>query len=281
MWSRRDRMPRLLAAVLLCAAAVSAPVAAHASAPASASSGAVTCPTVPPSPAPTGALDMSATVIGPPSSESSPCLPGATGSSRSGATSSTQGSGSRSASSGVSTAPSSVSTVQAVTPSPSPAAGAVDLGGVVHVGGLVSEVRLTPNPFEGSTLLSFTVRNVSTTTFDATADFWMEGPFGNRLAQTDAVQLPQLKAGESRVVSADLSGAGQWGLVTAHATFRPPAEVGGTTLSPLTRDTTVLVFPWLVALLLLAAAGAVIVVQIVLRLRRSATEVELGAGAPA
>jgi len=138
----------------------------------------------------------------------------------------------------------------------------------MYVSGLSSDVRLTANPFEGSTLLSFTVRNVSTTTFDATADFWMEGPFGNRLSAVDAVAVTQLKAGESRVVSADLAGAGQWGLVTAHVTLRPPAEVGGTTLTPLTRDATVFVFPWLIALLLLATAIAAMVLQLV-RSRRT------------
>ncbi len=132
----------------------------------------------------------------------------------------------------------------------------------MHVGGLLSDVRISPNPFGGSALLSFTVRNVSKSTFDATADFWMEGPFGNRVAQVDAVTVSQLKAGESRVVSAELPGVGQWAVLTAHATFRPPAEVEGTQLSPLTRDVTVFVLPWMIVSVLLLAGIALALVQL-------------------
>jgi hypothetical protein len=154
------------------------------------------------------------------------------------------------------------------------------MGGVVHVGGLASDVRLSANPFGGSAVLSFTVRNVSKSTFDATADFWIEGPFGNRLASVDAVTIAQLKAGESRVISADVPGIGQWPVLTAHATFRPPAEVDGTSLSPLTRDATVFVFPWFVALLALLGAAVVAVVRIV-RVVRTQAEGDLGLGVPA
>ncbi|MFJ4038421.1 hypothetical protein ACIPVB_10075 [Microbacterium sp. NPDC090007] len=277
-------MPRLSAVALITAAAVLAPATlpSAGASPARAASG-VTCPTAAPSAAATGAVDMSATVIGPPSSQSSPCRAASAGASGAGAPAkgAAGGTGVR-AGSGAGTAPagSGSETVSIVSPSPSPAPGAVDLGGVVHVGGLLSNVRISPNPFGGSAALSFTVRNVSTSTFDATADFWMEGPLGNRVAQIDAVAVSQLRAGESRVVSAELGGVGQWTVLTAHATFRPPAEVEGTQLSPLTRDVTVFVFPWLVVAGLLLAGIAFAVVQL-WRSRRDAEADDLAIGVPA
>jgi len=277
----RVGMPRLVAALLLATAVTSLPVAAHA-APVSVRSGEVTCPTVAPSPAPSGGVDMAATVIGPPSSQSSPCLPRSGGAGAGGAGASSSSSGSRSSAGAGSSVSTGSSTVQAGTPSPAPSlvVGDVDLGGIVHVGGLTSDVRLSANPFGGAALLSFTVRNVSASTFDATADFWIQGPFGNRLASIDAVTIAQLKAGESRVVSAEVPGVGQWTVVTAHATFRPPAEVDGTTLSPLTRDATVFVFPWFAVLVVLLAAVILVAVRIV-RVARARAGDELGLGVPA
>lgn len=277
-------MPRLSAVVLVAAVAVTGPAQLASAAPAIDAQG-VTCPTAVPTLAPTasGSVDMSATVIGPPSSESSPCLPAPTGAKGAGgpAGNTSTGAGGRSGAGtgSSSTGPGSETVSTVVSPSPSPAPGDVDLGGVVHVGGLLSDVRISPNPFGGSALLSFTVRNVSKSTFDATADFWMEGPFGNRVAQVDAVNVSQLKAGESRVVSAELPGVGQWTVLTAHATFRPPAEVEGTSLSPLTRDVTVFVFPWMVASALLLAGIAFGVARL-WRSRRTDTD-ELAIGVPA
>ncbi len=280
----RGWMPRLSAVALIAAAAVLAPATlpSAVAVPVLGAQG-VTCPTAAPSVAPTGALDMSATVIGPPSSQSSPCLPAPAGATGQGAPSkgAAGGTGGRSGS-GAATAPagSGSETVSSVSPSPTPAPNEVDLGGVVHVGGLLSDVRISPNPFGGSALLSFTVRNVSKSTFDATADFWMEGPFGNRVAQVDAVTVSQLKAGESRVVSAELPGVGQWAVLTAHATFRPPAEVEGTQLSPLTRDVTVFVLPWMIVSVLLLAGIALALVQL-WRSRRDAAADDLAIGVPA
>ncbi len=278
----RGWVMRMSAVVLAAAVAVIGHAPLASAAPALGAQG-VTCPTAAPTPGSTGAVDMAATVIGPPSSESSPCLLAPAGSAGAGAPAkgtSTGAGGRSSAGTGSSVTGSGSGMVSSVSPSPSPAPGDVDLGGVVHVGGLLSDVRISPNPFGGSALLSFTVRNVSKSTFDATADFWMEGPFGNRVAQVDAVSVPQLKAGESRVVSAELPGVGQWAVLTAHATFRPPAEVEGTQLSPLTRDVTVFVLPWMIVSALLLAGIAVVAVQM-WRSRRDAAADDLAIGVPA
>jgi hypothetical protein len=153
---------------------------------------------------------------------------------------------------------------------PSPTTDEVDLGGVLNVGGLSSASIPSLNPFAGELQMWFTVRNVSRSTVQATAQFWMEGIFGNRISGVDGVLIADLKPGEVRTVSAELPGVGQWTVITAHATFNPPETVDGAELSPLTRDTTVFSLPWLMVLIASVALGAWATVQI---LRRRAVAV--------
>ncbi|MFJ6652772.1 hypothetical protein ACIQLJ_08255 [Microbacterium sp. NPDC091313] len=155
-----------------------------------------------------------------------------------------------------------------VSPSPSASSGSlddVDLGGILSIGGLTTASTPSPNPFSGEVQVWFTVRNVSRSTIDLTADFWMENVLGLRIATIEGVQVAGMKPGETRTVSADLPGAGQWTVLTTHARIDPPAEVDGTALSSLTRDATVFVLPWLLLLIAALATVVAIVVPLVRR----------------
>lgn len=214
------------------------------------------------SPAPTeGGVDMTATILGP---ATDPCAPPPTsnGSGSTGSTGSPTTSGSRGGSGGASTGASSA--VETATEKPAPQQGDIDLGGVVHVGGLTSTYLPSLNPFGGEIALAFVVRNVSQTTFDSSARFWMENPFGGRVAES-VVDISALKPGESRVVSMRLPGAGQWTVLTAHATFTPPETVEDTALSPLTRDATVFALPWFLLLLIVLGVVTAVIVTVVRR----------------
>lgn len=120
----------------------------------------------------------------------------------------------------------------------------VDLGGVLYISGLSSSYGWSINPLDGESETSFTVRNVSNTTFSSTADFWLDGPFGNRVSEAKGVRITDLKPGESRIVDATLGGIGQWTFVNVHATLRPPKTVEGVELDSITRDKFVVVLPW-------------------------------------
>lgn len=131
--------------------------------------------------------------------------------------------------------------------------GEVDLGGILYISGLSSAYDWSLNPFAGSNETSFTVRNVSKTTFSSTARFWMDGPFGNRISEVKGVKITDLKPGEARVVDARLGGVGQWTFVNMHATLSPPKTVDGVELDSITRDQFVVILPW--AILVLAVLG--------------------------
>ncbi|MBC7723583.1 MAG: hypothetical protein H7146_02400 [Burkholderiaceae bacterium] len=121
-----------------------------------------------------------------------------------------------------------------------------DLGGILYLSGLTTTTMMSPNPFDGTVHGYFTVRNVSGTTLTSSARFWLDGPFGNQLSEVTGIDIVDLKPDESRVIDATLAGVGQWTFMTAHATLTPPDVVEGTTLSPITRDSVVVVAPWLV-----------------------------------
>lgn len=145
--------------------------------------------------------------------------------------------------------------------SPSPAPGEISVGGVLYVGGLNVSTSPMLDPLDGVVDLRLTVRNASKTPFDSTVRFWMTSAFGTELDRVTDVEVIELAPGEVRTVTARLQHAGQWTLVNAHATITPPKEIEGTRLHPATRDRSALVFPWLLAVLAVAAAATLSIVR--------------------
>lgn len=149
-------------------------------------------------------------------------------------------------------------------------AGEISNDGVLYVGGINSAVTLSADPRAGSVKMWFTVRNASSSTIDATADFTLSGKvFGNSIDSVEAVPITGLAAGETRVVSAELHGAGQWTLLDARVTLTPGDTVDGVAQLPVSRDGMVFVFPWL----LVVAVGGGVTTFFVLRAVRLTTGV--------
>lgn len=143
----------------------------------------------------------------------------------------------------------------AAAPAAPPTADEVSLGGVLFVGGLAGGYSPSLNPLAGQLQVWFTVRNASESTIDATADFWLEGPFGNRISHVDDVKVDALEPGEKRTISATLTGVGQWTFVSAHTKFTPPAQVDNAELSSFTRDANVFAPPWLIGVGIVVGLG--------------------------
>ncbi|MFZ8757101.1 hypothetical protein ACO03V_06745 [Microbacterium sp. HMH0099] len=265
--ARRGALVAALAGTVLALAPVV--VSAATAAPSAASAGMVlVCPTpsAAPTPAPTGApsdgVGITAVVCGPTAASGGGTSPTA---GLGGARGSSSSTGSRSGSGSATGTAQTPSSVAPGTTDDAVAEDAVDLGGILSIGGLTTGSSLSLNPFGGDVQVSFTVRNTSRSTIDATADFWMENAFGMRLATVDGVAVAGLKPGETRTVGADLPGAGQWTVLTTHARLNPPAQVDGVDLSSLTRDATVIVVPWLLLLMLLGSAVAATAVVLLRR----------------
>lgn len=139
---------------------------------------------------------------------------------------------------------------------PVTAADEVDLGGGLFAGGISTSYIPSLNPFTGEVDVKVGVRNASKSTIDLSADFWLGGPFGNRLGGSGTVTVTGLKPGEKRIVSAVVPGAGQWGIVNAHATITPPAQIDGVDTKKVQRDAMVVIPPlYLMGLVVFALLG--------------------------
>ena len=147
--------------------------------------------------------------------------------------------------SGGSTAPSQ-SPSASPAPGTTPAPGDDSAAGIVFVSGVTSHYIWSPNPLHSSAQLRFTVRNVSKTSFDSTARFWVTTTFGARVSESRVLSVRGLKPRETRVIRATLGGLGQWTVLQAHAIFTPPTKVQGTPLAPITRDAFIFVPPVIV-----------------------------------
>lgn len=127
---------------------------------------------------------------------------------------------------------------------PAPAEGDLLIAGGLYLSDITGTSRPTPNPLEGKADLWFTLRNLSTDTIDATADFSIATLTG-ALIDDARVEIAGLKPGESRVVGATLSGTGQWPFVAGRVTLNPPDEIEGQPTAAVSRAAVVYVFPWL------------------------------------
>lgn len=140
-----------------------------------------------------------------------------------------------------------------------PPGSSVAATGVLAVSGLRVVPTLSGDPRAGGLHVEATIRNLSDQVMDVGAVFSATTAFGMVLDETLPTTVARLAPGELRVVTADLSGMGQWGVVVAHLTLRPPAQVDGVDAAPIGRDQWVVVPPWftLGAGALLVAGGLV------------------------
>jgi len=125
---------------------------------------------------------------------------------------------------------------------------AIDLGGVLYVGGLAGSITPNVGPTGGEAKLSITVRNTSDELTDLSLRFWVSNGFGATVGEVSGITARDLRPGETRTIRATVTAVGQWTFYTAHVKITPPKELDGVKLSPLTRDATLVVPPYFLAL---------------------------------
>jgi hypothetical protein len=123
--------------------------------------------------------------------------------------------------------------------------GETSIGGVLYVSGLTMSYTPSINPFDGRVDMHFTVRNAYKKSVDGKAILWVTAWFGNTVGHEVEVAVPDIKPGETRLVTATIRGVGQWGILNGHATFIPPKSLDQVTLNAVTRTGTVVYVPWL------------------------------------
>lgn len=122
------------------------------------------------------------------------------------------------------------------------APGTLELG-VFAISALQAVAEPSLSMTGGAVSLSFTVRNTSTTPFDATAKFWLDARVGPPIALIDGVAIEGLQPGEIRQVTVRIEDVGNWSFYRGHVTFTPPEVVEKTELTPITREADVFVPP--------------------------------------
>lgn len=199
-------------------------------------------------------IGISVPVLGPTPSPSSTAAAG-------GAAASGGGSTNGGASKGGSTGTSAGTAVTTDTAAPAPASDDMLIAGGLYLSDISGTSRPTMNPFEGTSELWVTLRNLSSDTIDATADFSLATAFGTRIDGAQ-VRISGLKPNESRVVATTLSGSGQWPFVVGRVTVSPPDQIAGQATSPVSRATVVYVFPWLLLIGLVLMVLALVILKL-------------------
>ncbi len=133
----------------------------------------------------------------------------------------------------------------------------VDVGGVLFVSGVTTSLHPSWDPLGGTLHVEMTVRNATDQVIDASASLGATTLLGVDLGGSDSIPVRGLAPGEIRTIGTDIGGVGQWGVLTAHLTLTPPAQLRGVELAPLARERWVLAPPWY-AIGLLAALGVVV-----------------------
>lgn len=118
------------------------------------------------------------------------------------------------------------------------------IDGVLAVSGLTIRAAPWIDIGNGSFTVDFVIRNLSSTAFDSTAEFWVDNAFGGRIAGTDRVAVTGLQPDETRRVQVRFYGLGQQTLLHAHATLTPPPVLDGVDVEPISREASLLVPPW-------------------------------------
>lgn len=156
---------------------------------------------------------------------------------------------------------SGASAVATDSPAPVPAAGDLEIAGGLYLSDISGTSRPTLNPLEGATELWVTLRNLSSETIDATADFSLATAFGTRIDGAQ-VHVRSLKPKETRVVTTTLSGSGQWPFVVGRVTLTPPSQIDGQDTAAVSRAAVVYVLPWLLLTGLALIALALVLLRI-------------------
>ncbi|TFC09564.1 hypothetical protein E3O59_05440 [Cryobacterium sp. MDB2-33-2] len=128
------------------------------------------------------------------------------------------------------------------------------IAGVFYVSGLTTRIDSEAGPGGGTMVLDFTMRNITDAPITSSLRFWLDNAVDLPVAIVDKVSIDSLAPNETRTVSATIRDVGQWAWFKGHVTMTPPADIGGTALSPVTRDSFSIIPPYF-ALIALAIAG--------------------------
>ncbi|MBU2664874.1 DUF916 domain-containing protein [Actinoplanes bogorensis] len=128
------------------------------------------------------------------------------------------------------------------------------------------EYRQSANPAEGGDMIvRYLVRNTGNLRLSGTGSIQVSGPFGWRLARTDAMEIPELLPGASVTVTETIVGVQPTVRLNTRITVEPAQF--GQKLPGVARTTAVWAWPW--ALVALLGAGVIYLLFRLVRRRRT------------
>jgi hypothetical protein len=151
-------------------------------------------------------------------------------------------------------------------------ADAFNLGGVLTVSGVTAHPAFSAAPGGGETVLELTLKNVSAYAVNSSLRFWLQNALGATIAEVSNIAVTEQASGETRTVAVIMSDIGQYGVYNAFVTLTPPESVGGTSLTPLTRDAPMFVLPIFLLLVLVVVGGSFFGIRSELRRRRRGSD---------
>jgi len=132
----------------------------------------------------------------------------------------------------------------------------INLSGVFYVGGYQSfatyDVGGILNP---GAKISMYINNAYTQSASGTLKFWVTNPLGLLVVESKPYNLKPLTSGETRLVSFNFEGIGQWGAYTSHLSFTPDKSVNLGIETPYLRSDFLFVFSWVAATIAIVGTG--------------------------
>lgn len=146
-----------------------------------------------------------------------------------------------------------------------------DLQPALTISSIAADYSSDFNPFDGSTTVTFTVKNSGNVALGATMVAGVNTYFGIGAGEQSRQELGEMLPRSTRTITMTVDGVGQWGYLSPYIAMQPTVDddaLDPGALTEVKRDTVTLAIPWVLLVLLVIAAA----VFGLLRLRRARDE---------
>ena len=140
-----------------------------------------------------------------------------------------------------------------------------DLQAALTVASISSSYRSTINPLDGTTEVTFTVRNSGNIALGGTMIVGVNTYFGISAAPIVREELAEMLPRSTRVITMEVPGVAQLGYLNPYISLAPTLAENTTNPGPLTvvdRDTVVVAWPWWLIIAIVVGGGIYLVVTL-------------------
>jgi dihydroorotate dehydrogenase (fumarate) len=146
-----------------------------------------------------------------------------------------------------------------------------DLQPRLTISSIAADYQGQVNPFDGSSAITFTVKNDGNVALGASMVAGVNTWFGIGTGAQSRQDLSEMLPGSTRTITMTVPGTGQWGYLNPYVSLQPTVDPDALNPGPLpqvNRDTVTFAVPWLLLIAVVIAAG----VYLFIRIRRARDE---------